>query len=850
MTATANALAQSPSGKTLIVGSEEDYPPFVVGRSIETAGGFTVELWQAAAKESGLNYALRVAPFHQILEEFKAGKIDVLINLAQSQERRQFAEFTVPHVTVNGAIFVRKDDSGIQSEADFSGKSIVVIKADLAHEYAVTRGWQKQLVLVKTAADGFKLLASGKHDAVLIGKLAGMQTMQELQLANVTLLDAPAGFSQKFSFAVRAGESELLARINEGLASTKPSGIYDALYEKWFGLYEAKAVPFRNLLWYAIPLGLVLVGLAGFFFYKRRNERKAVAAALRLASKVFEATTDAIALSDADDRVVIINAAFEKLTGFTAGEMVDLPWVESPFRPVDPIESAKRGEQLLRDGYVTGEVTRFRKDGKELSLWITATRVYDKEGKLANYVRVFSDISALKESQRQLEQLATHDALTDLPNRNLFNDRLNQAISHAQRTDSGLGVFFLDLDHFKYVNDGFGHDVGDALLTTVARELQDHVRKGDTVARVGGDEFAILLTNLKNTAVDAATIARKVQERFSRPLVVGERELTITPSIGISLYPGDGENAARLLTRADAAMYLAKEKGRNGFAFYTSEMSNKAIERVGLEAALRRALQLGQFELHYQPQVLIASGELTGMEALLRWRHPDMGLIPPVQFIPMAEETGLIVAIGEWVLRTACLQIRAWQEAGLPLLTVAVNLSALQLRQAGFVAVVAQILEETGLEPRYLDLEITESMVMGKTEFAVPTLKDLKALGIALTIDDFGTGYSNLGYLKSFPLDQIKIDRSFVQDLPNSNDAASIARAIVSMGHSLGLRVIPEGVETFAQARFLARIGCEHAQGFLYCKPLPAEEFAAWVTARATAITGTCERRVEPEAVT
>ncbi|MEJ7670475.1 MAG: EAL domain-containing protein [Casimicrobiaceae bacterium] len=849
MTATANALAQSPSSKTLIVGSAEDYPPFAVGRSIETAGGFTVELWQAAAKESGLNYALRVAPFHQILEEFKAGKIDVLINLAQSQERRQFAEFTVPHVTVNGAIFVRKDDSGIQSEADFSGKSIVVIKADLAHEYAVTRGWQKQLVLVKTAAEGFKLLASGKHDAVLIGKLAGMQTMQELQLANVKLLDGPAGFSQKFSFAVHAGESELLARINEGLASTKPSGIYDALYEKWFGLSEAKAVPFRNLLWYAISLGLVLVGLAGFFFYKRRNERNAVAAALRLASKVFEATTDAIALSDADDRVVIINAAFEKLTGFTAGEMVDLPWVESPFRPVDPIESAKRGEQLLRDGYVTGEVTRFRKDGKELSLGITATRVYDKEGKLANYVRVFSDISALKESQRQLEQLATHDALTDLPNRNLFNDRLNQAISHAQRTDSGLGVFFLDLDHFKYVNDGFGHDVGDALLTTVARELQDHVRKGDTVARVGGDEFAILLTNLKNTAVDAATIARKVQERFSRPLVVGERELTITPSIGISLYPGDGENAARLLTRADAAMYLAKEKGRNGFAFYTSEMSNKAIERVGLEAALRRALQLGQFELHYQPQVLIASGELTGMEALLRWRHPDMGLIPPVQFIPMAEETGLIVAIGEWVLRTACLQIRAWQEAGLPLLTVAVNLSALQLRQAGFVGVVAQILEETGLEPRYLDLEITESMVMGKTEFAVPTLKDLKALGIALTIDDFGTGYSNLGYLKSFPLDQIKIDRSFVQDLPNSNDAASIARAIVSMGHSLGLRVIPEGVETFAQARFLARIGCEHAQGFLYCKPLPAEEFAAWVTARATAITGTCERRVEPEAV-
>ena len=831
------------------MGSEEDYPPFAVGRTVETAGGFTVELWQAVAKKSGLGYELRVAPFHQILEEFKAGKIDVLINLAQSQERRQFAEFTVPHVTVNGAIFVRKADSGIRSEADLAGKSIIVLNADLAHAYAVSRGWQKQLVLVKTAADGFKLLASGKHDAVLIGKLAGMQTLQELKLENVKPLDLPAGFSQKFSFAVRTGEWALLAIINEGLASTKPSGVYDVLYEKWFGLYELRTVPLRDLQGYAVPIALVLLSFAGFFFHKRRTERKAAAAALRLASKVFEATTDAIALSDADDRVVIINAAFEKLTGFSASEMVDLPWVESPFRPVDPSESAKRGEQLLRDGYVTGEVTRFRKDGKELSLWITATCVYDKEGKLANYVRVFSDISALKESQRQLEQLATHDALTDLPNRNLFNDRLNQAISHAQRTGVGLGVFFLDLDHFKYVNDGFGHDVGDTLLTTVARELQDQVRKGDTVARVGGDEFAILLTNLKNTTADATTVARKVQERFSRPLVVGARELTITPSIGISLYPGDGETAARLLTRADAAMYLAKEKGRNGFAFYTSEMSNKAIERVGLEAALRRALQLGQFELHYQPQVLIASGEVTGMEALLRWRHPDMGLIPPVQFIPMAEETGLIVAIGEWVLRTACLQLKAWQEAGLPLLTLAVNLSALQLRQADFVAVVSRILEETGLEPRYLDLEITESMVMGKTEFAVPTLKDLKKLGIALTIDDFGTGYSNLGYLKSFPLDQIKIDRSFVQDLPDSNDAASIARAIVSMGHSLGLRVIPEGVETFAQARFLARIGCEHAQGFLYCKPLPAEEFAAWVKVRAAVITSTCEPREEPEVV-
>lgn len=432
--------------------------------------------------------------------------------------------------------------------------------------------------------------------------------------------------------------------------------------------------------------------------------------------------------------------------------------------------------------------------------------------------------------ESHIEYLATHDAVTDLPNRNLLNDRIAQAIHHAGRGEMELAVIFVDLDNFKYVNDGFGHPVGDALLRIIARELSGLVRSGDTVARLGGDEFVLLVDDVENGALAAATIAGKALERFSRPFTVGTREFTITASIGISLYPADGQDAARLLLNADAAMYQAKETGRNNFQFSAPEMKNKAVERGALEAGLRRALQLRQFELHYQPLVLTATGQPVGMEALIRWRHPEEGLIAPAQFIGIAEETGLIIPIGEWVLRTACAQNKAWQDAGLPPLTVSVNLSALQLRHPGLVELVASALKETGLDPRYLDLELTETMVMGKSPFVIECLHALKALGITLSLDDFGTGYSNLGYLKSFPLDQLKVDRSFVKDLPGSTHAASIVRAIVSMGHSLGLQVIAEGVENAAQAQFLAAVRCEHAQGFLYSKPLPPAEFAQWLS--------------------
>ncbi len=435
------------------------------------------------------------------------------------------------------------------------------------------------------------------------------------------------------------------------------------------------------------------------------------------------------------------------------------------------------------------------------------------------------DITARRSSDRRIEFLATHDALTNLPNRRLLTERARQTIDRANTIGLELALFFVDIDNFKRLNDAYGHAIGDATLQAIAKELRSRLRHGDTLARIGGDEFVVVLTSLTNASLEAARFAQGVTERLSRPLRLDDREVSVTASIGISLFPTDGATIEDLLTSANTAMYAAKNGGRNAFRFFSPEMGAKAHERLELEAHLRSAMELGQFELFYQPQIHIRTGAMVGMEALIRWRHPQLGMIPPNKFISVAEETGLILPIGEWVLRTACEQCKRWQEAGLARLPVAVNISPVQLRQQEFVDLVARILEETGLSAGCLELEITETMVMSQTESMVGRLKELKGLGVLLTIDDFGTGYSNLGYLKSFPLDRLKVDQSFVHDLPADPFAGSIVRAIVAMGHSLGLQVIAEGVETAEQGKFLESIDCEEAQGYFYSFPLDRDDF-------------------------
>ena len=430
-----------------------------------------------------------------------------------------------------------------------------------------------------------------------------------------------------------------------------------------------------------------------------------------------------------------------------------------------------------------------------------------------------------KRYQVQLERQANYDALTGLPNRNLLHDRLRQAV-HSQRNPRNIAVVFMDLDHFKFVNDSLGHSVGDRLLKAMGERLRSVLREGDTVGRVGGDEFVLILNDQSNEEVIFRAMQR-ISAKVAEPLSIDGKELYVTASAGISLYPQDGRDVETLLKNADAAMYRAKEHGRSNFQFYTSEMNERVNDRLALEHALRRALERQEFTLHYQQKVDLRSGGIIGAEALVRWLHPEWGLVRPARFIPIAEETGLIVRLGEWVIHQACRQTRSWLQAGLEPGVVSVNLSARQFRAEGLVRAVSRILQETGLDPASLEMELTESMVMHNVETAIATLQGLKSLGVALSVDDFGTGYSSLSYLKDLPIDVLKIDRSFVRDIGTGSEAEDgiLAAAIISLGHALHLKVIAEGVETDAQVHFLKRHGCDQVQGFLYGEPVPAEQF-------------------------
>ena len=427
----------------------------------------------------------------------------------------------------------------------------------------------------------------------------------------------------------------------------------------------------------------------------------------------------------------------------------------------------------------------------------------------------------LQKSEERLSSLAYHDTLTGLPNRLLFQDRLERAVTHSHRHGKGLAVLFLDVDRFKVINDSLGHSVGDRLVREVAARLQDCVRESDTVARLGGDEFTVLLPSV-GQAVDAAKVACKVLDAIRMPFELDGRELFLTCSLGISVYPDDGRDAETLVKNADAAMYRAKEQGRDRYLLYTPALNATALERLALESSLRKALPNDELLLHYQPIVDVATRGMHGVEALLRWHHPELGLVPPGDFIPLAEVTGLILSMGPWVLRTACAQARAWQ--GLrPGLRMSVNLSAREFQEPALVGYVTDALADTGLPPHLLQLEITESSAMQNAQAASQTLRELKALGVGLSIDDFGTGYSSLSYLRRFPIDTLKIDQSFIRDIGADPDDAAIASAIIALAHTLKLAVVAEGVETAEQLAFLARHGCDRAQGYLFSRPLPAD---------------------------
>jgi diguanylate cyclase (GGDEF)-like protein len=457
--------------------------------------------------------------------------------------------------------------------------------------------------------------------------------------------------------------------------------------------------------------------------------------------------------------------------------------------------------------------------------------VQDASGRVYRVAGTIEDTTERQLLVDQLRYRAHYDALTDLPNRVLCSDRLNQTLKQARRRKWLAAVLFLDLDRFKLVNDTLGHICGDALLRLVSKRLVTCVRAGDTVGRLGGDEFAIVLSELSQSQ-DAGLIAQKVLESLAEPFDLDGHEVFVTASIGIATHPGDGEDAETLLKNADAAMFSAKNLGKNNYQFYTAEMNERALERLLLESNLRRALERDEFVLHLQPKANIATGALDGCEALLRWRVPGNGLVAPGQFIPLLEESGLIVSVGEWVIRSACEQLRAWQHAGIAPVPIAVNLSAKQLQHHDICSVVERALRDCAVPASLLELEVTEGTAMHNAEKAIVTLGRLKALGVRISIDDFGTGYSSLSYLKRFPVDALKLDRSFVKDLPGDAEDAAIARAVINLAHSLDLDLIAEGVETEAQLAFLAANGCDAIQGYYFSRPLPVDQFAQWLVQR------------------
>lgn len=541
---------------------------------------------------------------------------------------------------------------------------------------------------------------------------------------------------------------------------------------------------------------------------------------LLLADKVFASTPSGIVIANEDQIIISVNPAFTLITGFPPEEIIGTPLRSLPSK-VSRVDLANILRTLSHRQIWSGEVQAQTRDGQAFTAGVTAIRVSESENDAAShFIWMFSDISEHKRAEERVRHLAHHDSLTGLPNRFALLVHLNQALPEARRRGWNVAAMFIDLDRFKYINDTLGHSVGDELLREVAIRLNNTVRASDTVARLGGDEFVVLLPDI-GSAADAATIAGKIINSFAAPIQVGSHELHTSPSIGIALFPSDGVDGDTILRHADTAMYHAKAAGRNNYQFYSEEMNKAASERLHIESKLRQAIARNEFALCFQPQVSARTGRPTGVEALIRWHHPTEGVISPVRFIPIAEETGLIVAIGEWVLREACMEMQRWQQAGLPPLRVAVNVSARQLRRRDFIEMVAGALAQSGLDPDLLELEITESAVMENPEEAIQILQALQRMGPTLAIDDFGTGYSSLAYLKLFPIDYLKIDRSFVADIEHDLNDRAIAFGTIALAHSLGLNVIAEGVETEDQLELLRTNGCDEIQGYLMSPPLP-----------------------------
>jgi diguanylate cyclase (GGDEF)-like protein/PAS domain S-box-containing protein len=578
-----------------------------------------------------------------------------------------------------------------------------------------------------------------------------------------------------------------------------------------------------------------VIGVLGT--YEDITERKQSDQRLRLQASAIESSVNGIFIisaAAADYPIEYVNPAFQIITGYSSDEVIGrnccfLHGDDRQQEGLTAIRTALEEKRACHDVLLRN----YRKDGSLFWNHQQIAPVRDEQGNISHYVGILNDVTERIRYMEQLERQANFDALTGLANRNLLGDRLKQAIQHADRNRLTVGVVLIDIDNFKFLNDSIGHDFGDALLTAIARRLQTLIREEDTLARYGGDEF-VLVVNEYQSERSISSVVDKVLSGVAEPISLQGHEIRVTCSIGVSLYPQDGNDSETLLRHADMAMYRAKEAGRHTFQMFKSDMTQRIHERLSLEHAMHKAIELNEFWLEYQPQVDLKTGRIFGAEALIRWRHPEQGMISPVRFIPIAEDSDLIIPIGEWVMRTACAQCKAWQDAGLQSIVMSVNVSVRQFKQENFADRVIAILAETGLAPECLELELTESVLMTHVEELLEVLDRLRAAGIRLAVDDFGTGYSSLNYLKRLPVDKLKIDRSFVRDIPENQNDMAIAHAIIALARSMNLTVIAEGVETKEQLEFLRTSDCDEIQGYYFSKPIDSEAFSRLLAERKT----------------
>ena len=583
----------------------------------------------------------------------------------------------------------------------------------------------------------------------------------------------------------------------------------------------------NSYVWVGVSAGLIFLARARLFSFlgmgARLRRQRLDQERLRQAAVVFDCTREGVLVSDHNGVIVHVNPALVKITGYAPEEVLGQ-------RP-NMFKSGHHGpefyqavfESLEKTGEWHGEIWNRRKSGEIYPQWQTIRAVRDNKDQITHYVAVFSDISAIKNTQSELMRLAHHDPLTDLPNRLLFTDRAEQALAYAQRHKSGCALLMIDLDHFKIINDSMGHNVGDLLLKAVGERLTAVFGKGFTVARLGGDEFAVLVENCTQVA-QAAGFAQQVLEVMKGAFIIETHQLFISASVGISLYPNDALNAEQLLRNADSALFKAKSAGREGYALYTEELTVHALNRIEVASDLRRALEQQELRVFYQPVHDLQTSRLIGVEALVRWEHPLRGLVPPGEFIPIAERTGLIAEIDAWVLEQACWQMCQWQSAGVHLSFVAVNISSRLFARPELYTLVSTVLTDSGLDPALLELEVTESAVMEDSQGALEQMHRLRALGLRLAIDDFGTGFSSLLRLKQLPVQKLKIDQGFVAGLPEDNDDVAIVRAVIALSQSMGLQVHAEGIEHIEQAQFLLDFKCDLGQGYWFGRPVPASE--------------------------